>query len=119
MKKAEVYNISTDQYPYSSGLLGKTTNIRICKIIMANIDALPVVTPKPQFQNTFSPIATLFLICRLSQLKHLDMNEIVLGKFVRRTSFIKPKPSSLWELGTNVTNNNHCVMFVFFSVYFS
>ena len=33
----------------------------------------------------------------LSHLKHLDMNAIVLGKHVRRTSFIKPKPSSLWE----------------------
>ena len=37
---------------------------------------------------------------------------------VRRTSFIKAKPSSLWEW-TNVTKNNHCVIFIFFSVYFS
>ena len=42
-----------------------------------------------QFQNTSSAIATLFPICYLSQLKHLDMNAIVLGKYVRRTSFIK------------------------------
>ena len=39
-----------------------------------NIDALsltpPVVTFKPQFQNTFPAIATLFPICYLSQLKH-------------------------------------------------
>lgn len=28
------------------------------------------------------------------------------------------KPSSLWEW-TNVTKNNHCVIFLFFSVYFS
>ena len=42
------------------------------------IDALyltpPVVTFKPQFQNSFSAIAALFPICYLSQLKHLDMN---------------------------------------------
>ena len=56
----------------------------------------PVVTSKPQFQNTFSAIATLFPICYLSLvLKHLDMNTIVLGKQVRPTSLIKPKPSSL------------------------
>ena len=42
-----------------------------------------------QFQNTSSAIATLFPICHLSLLKHLDMNAIVLGKYVRRTSFIK------------------------------
>ena len=54
----------------------------------------------------------------LSHLKHLDMNAIVLGKHVRRTSFIKPKQSSLWEW-TNVKNSNNCVIFVFFSVYFS
>ena len=30
-------------------------------------------------------IATLFPICYLFQLKHLDMNAIVLGKHVRRT----------------------------------
>ena len=69
-------------------------------------------------QNTFSAIATLFPICYLSQLKHLDMNAIVLGKHVRHTSFIKPKPSTLWEW-TNVTSYNHYVIFVFFSVYFS
>ena len=56
----------------------------------------PVVTSKPQFQNTFSAIAILFPICYLSLvLKHLDMNAIVSGKQVRRTSLIKPKPSSL------------------------
>jgi len=55
-------------------------------------------------------------ICYSSQLKHLDVNTIVLGKHVRPTSFLKPKPSSLWEW-TNVTNNNHCVIFIFFSVY--
>ena len=55
----------------------------------------PVVTSKPQFQNTFSATATLFPICYLSQLKHLDMKAIVLGKHVRRTSFIKPKRSTL------------------------
>ena len=42
-----------------------------------------------QFQNTSSAIATLFPICYLSLLKHLDMNAIVLEKYVRRTSFIK------------------------------
>ena len=42
-----------------------------------------------QFQNTSSAIATLFPICHLSLLKYLDMNAIVLGKYVRRTSFIK------------------------------
>ena len=52
-----------------------------------NIDALsltpPVVTFKPQFQNTFPAIATLFPICYLSQLKHLDMGTLVLEKNVR------------------------------------
>ena len=51
-----------------------------------NIDPLyltPLVfTFKPQFQNTFSAIATLFPTCYLSQLKHLDMNAIVLGNHV-------------------------------------
>ena len=70
---------------------------------------------KPQFQNTFSAIATLFPICYLSLvLKHLDMNAIVLGKQVRRTLLIKPKPSSLWEW-INVTNYNHYVIFIYFS----
>ena len=55
-------------------------------------------------------IATLFPICYLS---HLDMNEVVLGKHVRRTSFTRPKPSSLWEW-TNVTNHIHYVIFIFF-----
>ena len=54
------------------------------RTVLMNIDALhltpPVVTFKPQFQNTFSAIAALFPICYLSQLKHLDMNAIVLGK---------------------------------------
>ena len=36
-----------------------------------------------------------FPISYLSQLKHLDMNAIVLGEHLRRTSFIKPKPSRL------------------------
>ena len=49
----------------------------------------------------------------LSQLKHSDMNAIVSGKHARRTSFGKPKPSSLWEW-TNVTNYNHYVIFNFF-----
>ena len=44
-----------------------------------------------QFQNTSSAIATLLPMCYLSQLKHLDMNAIVLGKRVRLTSFIKLK----------------------------
>ena len=69
-------------------------------------------------QNTFLAIATLFPICYSSQLKHLDMNAIVLGEHMRRTSFIKPKLSNLWEW-TNVTSYNHYVIFIFFSVYFS
>ena len=56
-------------------------------------------------------------ICYLSQLKHLDMNAIVLGKHARRTSFLKPKPSSVWEW-TNGTNNNHCAIFIFFWLLF-
>ena len=59
--------------------------------------------------------ATPFPICYLSQLKHLGMNEVVLGKHVRRTSFTRPKPSSLWEWSwTNVTNHNHYVILIFF-----
>ena len=46
----------------------------------------------------------------LSQLKYLDMRAIVVGKHARRTSFVKLKPSSLWEW-TNVTN--------FLLIYFS
>ena len=91
------------------------------RTVLMNIDALyltpQVVTSKPQFQNTFSAIATRFPICYLSLLKHLDMNAIVLGKQVRRTSFIKPKPSSLW-VWTNVTNYDHYVIFILFSVNF-
>ena len=49
-------------------------------------------------------------ICYLSQLKHLDMNAIALGKHVRRTSFLKPKP-------LNVTNNDF-VIFIFFWLFF-
>ena len=65
-----------------------------------NIDALyltpPVVTSKPQFQNTFySHCAS---ICYLSQLKHLDMNAIVSGKHARRTSF---KAKTIEPLGIN------------------
>ena len=37
-----------------------------------------------------------------------------LRKQVRRTSLIKPKPSSLWEW-INVTNYNHYVIFIYFS----
>ena len=91
------------------------------RTVLMNIDALyltpQVVTSKPQFKNTFSAIATRFPICYLSLLKHLDMNAIVLGKQVRRTSFIKPKPSSLW-VWTNVTNYDHYVIFILFSVNF-
>ena len=62
----------------------------------------PILNPSGSYiqtavQNTFSAIATLFPICYLSQLKHLHMNPTVLKKHVRRTSFIKPKPSSRWE----------------------
>ena len=52
---------------------------------------------------------TLFPICYLSQLKHLDMNAIVLGKHARLPSFIKLKPSGLWEL-KNATNYIHYVI---------
>ena len=56
------------------------------RTVLMNIDSLyltlSVVTSKPQFQNTFSwsAIATLFPICYLSLLKHIDMKAIVLGK---------------------------------------
>ena len=53
-----------------------------------------IVTSKPQFKNAFSA----FPICYLSQLKHLNMNAFIPGKHARRTSFIKPELSSLWEL---------------------
>ena len=63
-----------------------------------NIDAMfltpQIVTSKPQFKNAFSA----FPICYLSQLKHLNMNAFIPGKHARRTSFIKPELSSLWEL---------------------
>ena len=52
---------------------------------------------------------TLFPICYLSQLKHLDMNAIVLGKHARLPSFIKLKPSGLWEL-KNATSYIHYVI---------
>ena len=44
-----------------------------------------------------SPIYHVTTLLLIPILQHLDMNAIVLGKHVRRTSFIKPKPSSLWE----------------------
>ena len=68
-------------------------------------------TSKPQFQNAFSAMVmiTLFPICYLSQLKHLDMNAIVLGKHARLPSFIKLKPLGLWEL-KNATNYIHYVI---------
>ena len=55
----------------------------------------PVVTSKPQLQNTFSAIATLFPICYLSLvLKHLDINAIVLGTseahFTHKAKTIEP-----------------------------
>ena len=46
------------------------------------------------------------------------MNAIVLGKHVGRTSFIKPKPSSLWEWTNYMTNYNHYVIFIFFRFIF-
>ena len=53
------------------------------RAVLMNMDALylilPVVTSKQQFLNTFPAIATLFPICYLTQLKHLDMNAIVVG----------------------------------------
>ena len=48
-------------------------------------------------------------MCYLSQLKHLDMNAIVLREHARRPSFIKTKPSSVWEL-KNATNYSHYVI---------
>ena len=47
--------------------------------------------------------------CGGSQLKPLDMNVIVLGKHTRLPSFIKLKPSGLWEL-ENTTNYFHYVI---------
>ena len=85
-------------------------NAALRTVLMNILDALyltpPVVTSKPQFQNTFSAIATLFPICYLSLLKDLDMKAIVLGKHVRRTSFIKPKPSNLWEWAQKTYRSN-------------
>ena len=52
---------------------------------------------------------TLFPICYLSQFKHLEMNAIVLGKHARLPSFIKLKPSGLWEL-KNATSYVHYVI---------
>ena len=56
------------------------------RTVLMNTDPLYltplVVTFRPQFQNTFSAIATLFPTCYLSQLKHLDMKAIVLGNHV-------------------------------------
>ena len=46
---------------------------------------------------------TLFPICYLSQFKDLDMNVIVLGKHASLPSFVKLRPSGLWEL-KNVTS---------------
>ena len=68
-------------------------------------------TSKPQFQNPFSAMVmiTLFSICYLSQFKHLDMNVIVLGRHARLSSFIKLKPSGLWEL-KNATSYIHFVI---------
>ena len=51
------------------------------------------ITPQNEFLNT--------------------INDWEVWKHVRCTSFIKPKPSILWEW-TNVTNYNHYVIFMFF-----
>ena len=52
---------------------------------------LTTVTSKLQFQNTFLAIVTLLPICYLSQLKHLDMNAIVLREHARRPLIHKEK----------------------------
>ena len=49
----------------------------------------------------------------LSQLKHLDMNAIVLGKHARLPSFRKLKPLGVWKL-KNATN---CIHYVILSMY--
>ena len=54
-------------------------------------------------------IITLFPICYSSQLKHLDMNAIVLGRHARLPSFRKLKPLGVWEL-KNATNYIHYVI---------
>ena len=56
----------------------------------------PRFTSKPQFQNTFSAMVTLIPICYLSQLKHLDINAIVLGKareapLIHKDKIIEPQ----------------------------
>ena len=100
------------------------------RTVLMNINAIYLTLRESYIQTAvsehfrFSAIATLFHICYLSQSKHLDMNAIVLGKHVRGTSFIKPKQEPLWLLaktieplpgnGTNVTNYNHYVIFIFF-----
>ena len=76
------------------------------RTVLMNIDALfltpQIVTSKPQLKNAFST----FPICYLSQLKHLDMNAFIPGKHARRTSFIKPKLSSLWEVKPRANGPN-------------
>ena len=76
------------------------------RTVLMNIDALfltpQIVTSKPQFKNAFSALP----ICYLSQLKHLDMDAFIPGKHARRTSFIKPELSSLWEVKPRANGRN-------------
>ena len=92
-----------------------------------DIDALyltpPVVTSNtPQFQNTFSAIATLFPICYLSQLKRL--NAIVLEKprasWKAREAHLIPKAKTIEPLGMNKRDQPQalCYLYLFFGLFF-
>ena len=106
---------------------GNWNGILNCNMITCKKHRHPILNPCGSYIQTavsehfLSNSHSVSHIGYLSQLKHLDMNAIVLGKHVRRmrTSFIEPKPSSLWEW-TNVTNYNHywCNLYLFLGLFF-
>ena len=69
--------------------------------------------------RTLSQQQPICFPCYLSQLKHLDMKAIVLGKHVRRTSFIKPKPSTLCrQMNKLEEQKSLCNLYLFFGLFF-
>ena len=93
------------------------------RTVLMNIDP-PILNPSGSYIQT--SVSEHFL-CNSHSVSHMLLIPIETLRYerdclrkpcVRRTSFITPKPSSLWEW-TNVTNNNQCVIFIFFPVYFS
>ena len=79
----------------------------------------PVVTSKLRFQNAYSATANLFPIL-LIPIETLRYESDCLGK--AREAYLIHKAKTIYTLPADeqtLKNNNHCVIFIFFSVYFS